>query len=406
MAMGRVSMRGGAKARGDPRRGPRTHVGWRNVPLGLLLALFLVACASEPAHPPAWIFPALPTPNVAPLPLTVGVHYPEAFLRKKHEERDDFNWYLHDPGGASAKLIENVLSASFKKVVPIPQWPPANPSDPGVDVIIVPRVQSLSRAHGFITYEIDFYTPQGVRSGTWVVHASADVSYFTGHEEFTSMVLRDAAAKLLIGFRARKEVAAHLPPDEPEPVVWETTQAKAQSIRMVLLPKKPDDEEWLSCIENRIRDGLPSVQFIPVDPFRDALFPWFEPSGEQPETREDWAKRLAQPLILQGAARMGVRYVLLVGGETVNGPMQGSFQCTAGAGAAGCFGFSTGTRDTGLQLTLADFARREWVGNIDIAESGEYTWIGLVLPIGFATMTETDACRKASEKALQLLEGR
>ena len=399
-------MRGGETRAGERGQRWRAPVVWRKFTVGALLAPFLSACATEPTHPPAWTFPALPTPKVERLPLTVGVHYPDAFLRKKHEERSDFIWYLHEPGGASAKLMDSVLSASFRKVVPIPKWPPANHGEPDVDVVIVPRVQSLSRAHGFITYEIEFYTPQGVRSGTWIVHASADVSYFTGHEEFTSMVLRDAAAKLLIGFRARKEVAPHLPPEEPEPVASETSKVRAQGIGMVMLPKKTDDEEWLSCIENGIRDGAPFVRFVPVDPFRDALFPWFEPTGEQPETREEWAKRLAQPLILQGAVKMGVRYVLFVGGETVNGPMQGSFQCTAGAGAAGCFGYSTGTRDTGLQLTLADFARREWVGNIDIAESGEYTWIGLLVPIGFATTTETDACRKASEKVLQLLEGR
>ena len=72
----------------------------------------------------------------------------------------------------------------------------------------------------------------------------------------------------------------------------------------------------------------------------------------------------------------------------------------------GCFGLSTGTRSTGLKLTLADFARRELVGKVDVTEAGEYTWVGVVLPIGFASTTETDACKKASEVVVELLEGR
>lgn len=373
---------------------------------GALLVLFLSGCATEPSHLPAWDIPALPVPRVAPLSLSVGVHYPRAFLSEKHEERNEFIWYMHEPGGASGKLVDRVLTASFSKVVHIEEWPPTSDREPGVDVVIVPRVQGLSEAQGFITYEIQFFTPQGVRTGTWVVHASADVSFFTGHEEFTSAVLRDAAARLLIGFRERKEIVKLLPPHEPEPISSRAAEESNRRTRMVLLPKKRDDDEWMECIQNGIRNGSPSVQFAPAEPFRDALFPWFEPSGEQPETREKWAKRLAQPLIIEGAEKMGVRYVLLVGGETINGVMNGSFTCTAGAGAAGCFGFSTGTRDTGLQLALVDFASRELVGNVEIAESGEYTWIGLVVPIGFASTTETDACRKASEKVLQLLEDR
>ena len=80
--------------------------------------------------------------------------------------------------------------------------------------------------------------------------------------------------------------------------------------------------------------------------------------------------------------------------------------CTVAPGGAGCFGFTSGTRHTGLQLTLVDFAQGKLVGDIDISESGTYTWIGLIVPIPIIDPTETEACQKASAKVRRLLKGR
>ena len=383
-------------------------MGLRLMPALALFVILLSGCATEPKEAPPWTFPQLPPPRVAPLPLTVGVHYPETFLRDKYEEKNIENgwtiWYMHGPGPAGAALFDSVLRATFAKVVHIRAWPPASEAAPDVAVVLVPRLVELSTVHGFVTYEIGFYTPEGSRISAWTVNATAEVSFFTGHETFTESVLRDAAARLLIGLRDRGEITAHLPPGNPGPETQMTWKPKADAI--AVLPKTPGDEEWLDCVQNGMRDGTPSLKFVEFAPFRDALFPWFEPSGDEPATAAAWAKRLSDPMLAEGAEKLGVRYVVLVGGKTINGTLTGSFMCTGGTGGGGCFGMSTGTRQTGMQVTLADLARRELVGAEELTENGEYTWIGLVVPIGFASTTETDACRKASEKVLLWLEGR
>ncbi len=371
-----------------------------------LAILVLSGCATEPTRLPAWTFPHLPAPRVAPLPITVGVHYSEAFLRATLEEKSDTIWYMHDPGPASAKLLDSVFAASFAKVVSVPTWPPVNGSRPNVAVVIVPRVSRVSTVSGSITYDLDFYTPRGVLLGSWSVLATADIPLFGSQDTFTAPVLREAAAKLLVGLRERPELSAYLSDPKPAALMPVAAHRRARNIGIVLLPRAPDDDEWLSCIESGIRDSAQKMRFIGFEQFRDAAFPWFEPAVQQPLTPEAWRERLSDPLIAEAAVGVGARYALLVGGDTENGPGSGSLACSIAPGGAGCFGYTSGPRHTGLQLTLVDFGQRELVGDIDISESGTYTWIGLLVPIPIIDPTETEACRKASAKVRRLLKGR
>ena len=384
-----------------------TLVMWNRFIATIIIGLLLLpSCATQPTELPAWTFPRLPLPQVERLPLTVGVHYPENFLRAKHEEKSQPIWYMHEPGGASVALFDSALAATFDKVIHVPVWPPVDGEHPNVTLVLVPRVTGLSTLNGYITYEIGFYSPEGTRQGTWTVHASADVSWFTSPETFSALVLRGAEAQLLIGLRERPELTAHLTALNPSSNMQDSVDRLARSAGIALVPSVLGDDDWLSCMESGLREGAPAMRFIESEQFRNALFPWFEPSVEQPATPEAWAKRLSAPGISKNAVRIGVRYVLLIGGHTENGPMNGSFSCGAGPGAVGCFGFTSGVRNTKMQLTLVDLARREHVGDVEVTESGTFSWLGLGLPIPIISATEKEACQRASANVLGLLDGR
>ena len=371
-----------------------------------LALILLPGCASQPTQLPAWTFPQLPPPQVARLPLAIGVHYPDAFLRAKHEEKSQPIWYMHEPGGASVALFDSALAATFERVIQISVWPPASGEQPDVALVLVPRVSGLSTLSGYITYEITFYTPGGVRQGTWMIHSNADISWFSSHETFSALVLRGAAAQLLIGLRERPELTVHLRARESLPIKRDAVDARARGTGIALVPRASGDDDWLSCMETGLREGAPALRFIESERFRDALFPWFEPSVEQPASPEAWVKRLSDPAISNNAFEIGARYVLLIGGHTEIGPMNGSFTCGAGAGAVGCFGFTSGARNTRVHLTLVDLARKEHVGDVEVSESGSFSWLGLGLPIPIISATEAEACKRASANVLGLLDGR
>lgn len=206
-----------------------------------------------------------------------------------------------------------------------------------------------------------------------MVHTNAEVSRFTSHETFTALVLRGAAAQLLIGLRERPELTAHLAARDPAPIAQSPADLDARNGGIALVPRASGDDDWLSCVETGLRQDAPAMQFIESGRIRDALFPWFEPSIEQPTMPEAWAMRLSDPEIANRALGLDARYALLIGGYTANGPMNGTLSCDAAPGAVGCFGFATGTRHTRIHVTLVDLARKELVEDLDVSETGTFS---------------------------------
>lgn len=375
------------------------------------LALLLISgCAAQRTVFPAWNLPQLPSPRVAPLPLTVGVHYPDALHREKHEEaRGGPYLFVHDPGGASIALFDSVLGATFERIIRIPAWPPTGGAQPEVALVIVPSISGVWTGYGAygtrtIEYEIGIFTAGGVRIDTWNVSATGTgTAFFTNDETFSALTLRDAAAELLIGLRERPEIKARLPETDPVPIA-EAADGWTRNRGIAILPSTPSGESWATCMKDALSGG--PVPFVEAERFRDATFPWFEPSVDQPATPEAWAQRLKDSLAGAGAMEIRARYALLVGGTTVNEPQKGPFMCGGGYGGAGCLGVTSSERRTSLRLTLVDLMRRELAGEIETSESGSFTWIGIVVPIPIISPTETAACEEAAAKVRQLLKDR
>jgi hypothetical protein len=390
----------------------------RNCFSALIVSVLLLTagCATEPKVLPAWTFPQLPSPRVAPLPITVGVHYTEAFQRKRHEDKHDRNkvlWYEHDPGGASVALFDSVFSATFEKVVRIPTWPPAGGAEPEVDFVLLPSVSRVSTTDvnfpifaltRTITYEIKIFTAGGALLHTWEVDGNGAGSWISSHETFTALALRDAAARLLIGLRERPPIRTRLSTGERARVTAAPDETLPGINGIAVLPGPLDDPGWANCMKDALeRESVPVIE---GERFRDATFPWFEPSLRRPRTADGLAQWLNDPLVRRSAIESGARYVLFVGGATSNEDPAGPFFCGGSYPGAGCFGVMSGKRVSSMNLTLADFARREMAGEINSSESGSSTWVGFILPIPIISATETAACHKAAVEVRKLVESR
>lgn len=377
--------------------------------VGLLFLLLLSGCASEPKTV-AWTFPQLPSPRVAPLPVTVGVHYPDAFRHRKYEEKHTLVWYMHDPGEASVALFDSVLAASFERVVRVPTWPPAEGTEPEAALVIVPSISSLKTlscgepsCDGHVTYDIVFFTAGGVPLGTWQVYANVENSLFTSHETFTASILRDAAARLLSGLPGQAEIKTRLPENDPAPIARAASDwARLRGV--AILPGAPGSDNWVTCMSDALRGG--SAPLIEVEQFRNAVFPWFEPSVDQPTTPEAWAQRLRDPLVAAGGMEAGARYIVFVNGHTSHSEHNGPFTCGAGYGGAGCVGVMSADRRTVLNVRVADLMRGEMAEEIKTSESGSNTWVGLIVPIPIISMTETEACNRAAAEVNELVKPR
>ena len=156
----------------------------------------------------------VPTPLIDPLPLTVGIHYSDAFSNYAHaEERWGVDWKA-ELGPYHVRMAERLFAATFRETIPVKDLT-ALPANPPYVAIIEPRIEQYS----FITpkdtgadyyavtikYRLDVLAPNG---------SPADSLTFTGYGSFksggltstepmvraTKAAMRDAAAKFLVQF--------------------------------------------------------------------------------------------------------------------------------------------------------------------------------------------------------------
>ena len=391
--------------------------------LGLFFVFLMSGCATEPI-PVAWRPPELPAPRVEPLSITVGVHYSESFQHGKHKEISEAGLrpFMHEPGSASVALFDKVLDATFERVVRIRTWPPRRSGKPHVDLVIVPRISDVSilacrrnqerggpllSCNTHITYTVDFFTAGGEPLYTWEFKANNKTprvslfSIFSYLDIVIASGLRHAAATLLIGLPEHPKIKAFLSENDSAPVM-NATEDWSRTHGIAILPSAPDGESWAECMSAALREGpLPIVE---SKPFRDAVFPWFESSVQQPTTPQAWAQRLGNGLIPAGAREAGARYVLFVSGSTIEGKSEGPLLGVGGAAGAACFGWTSADRNTFLKLTLVDLMSGEVRGEIENSESGSSTLACFFVPVPIISMTETRACYGAAAKVREVLK--
>jgi hypothetical protein len=374
-----------------------------------LLALALVlasGCASQPFERQLlWTSPQLPLPRVAQLPLTVGVHYSDVFRHYRYTDHSDRNpgiAYVHEAGSGSVALFDSVLAATFERVVEVSTWPPARGASIEAAFVMVPSVSGVTSYPRSITYKVEIADAKGEQLDSWEI-TGISTAPDTGSEDVrAASALRETAAQLFVGLYERPTLAGRLPGDKPlHGTKMEPVGSIGNDGIVILEGAGDDDTELAQCMKDVLGEGNPSVPLIESQRFRDAVFPWFEPTV-LPKTQAAWARRLKDPLIGAGAAEAGTRYILAVNGHTTVGNESGPFACSY----LGCWGVSKKERKTSLKLMVADFDRQELAGEIELSESGSDVLVGYFLPMWRNSPTEAEACRKGGAYVRQLLQER
>lgn len=176
---------------------------------------------------------------------------------------------------------------------------------------------------------------------------------------------------------------------------------------ITVLPQGPssDDMDFAECVSRTVQRTSPSLRFISTQEFRDALFPWFEP-GTAPDTLEELASLLNKPLVDERIASLGVRYVIRVGGATIQQPFEGPIFCGVGPGGGGCIGYIAADRESHISATIWDLEEADSPGTVDVEASGTIVVPAFILPF-FVTpaMTETYACSVMGERLAGFISG-
>ena len=187
-------------------------------------ALALGACGASTVT----IEGTYPTPNIPPLPMTLGVYYSDDMRNYVYTERTDAgkDEYLVNSGDSHMALFNTVLPAMFQRVVVLDD--PALANERGVDAVFIPNIDEfqlgmpqktrLDSYEVWVRYNMRLTAPDGDYIADWVMTAYGK----TGQDRFGSAergingaavaALRDLASNFSISFTNVPDVRDWLQP--------------------------------------------------------------------------------------------------------------------------------------------------------------------------------------------------
>jgi len=169
-----------------------------------------------------------PTPLVEPLPLKMGVFYPEEFRNFVYDESKDTQGVDDtsiELGSAQVSLLDRIFLAYFEQVQVLEPGESASVRS-GLDAVLVPQVvdveYSVPRTSNakiyevWIKYQFNLLEPDGTTIATWTMptYGKTPTAMLKSSKEAINlasmMALRDCGAAFITGFHKVPEVAQWL----------------------------------------------------------------------------------------------------------------------------------------------------------------------------------------------------
>lgn len=157
-------------------------------------------------------------------------------------------------------------------------------------------------------------------------------------------------------------------------------------------------QEMVDCVTRSIQITLPAVRAVSSDEFHRVAFP--DVAAEvAPLSSESLGYLLNQSDFRDRIASLRVRYLILVGGATVQPRPWGDGGC-----AYGCFGLLVWKRETRVWASVFDLKQGVSVGQVETTVTGR-PWFAIIgiFPLGMPSFTESWACGKLGAGVAQFL---
>lgn len=179
-----------------------------------------------------------------------------------------------------------------------------------------------------------------------------------------------------------------------------------QASIVTILPMNLREKKFAECVQAELAKSSPELKFIAEEEFRDALFPWFEPSTI-PNSEQELSSMMNHPQVRERIQSIGIRFVIFVGSYKFKG-VNGAFFAVGGFGSAGVFGYTSADRKFKLWAVIWDLEKMVSLGEVEVGKSGSVKLIGIILPIPIKVQffTESGVCRETAERISNCLKGK
>jgi len=167
-----------------------------------------------------------------------------------------------------------------------------------------------------------------------------------------------------------------------------------------IFPVNSEDKEFAECVQEKLKEKLQYLKFIPGDKFREDMFPWFEPNTA-PKNVEELSALLSKPFVKKRIESLGVELLIYVHGYSkIND--EGAYNILLSMGYF-C------KRETHIWTTVWDLKEIVRVGDTDISFKGSAgAGIFIVPPFVYIipAFTETSACGETAERISNCFKGK
>lgn len=195
---------------------------WRAATAALIL-LLAGACASSFKMK---VEGEVPTPVVTRLPLNMGVYYSDKFRNYTYKENsaERHNWSI-ESGASQVAMFERILPSMFRSVKQL-SAPPARGKSYNMDGILVPEIEDMQFSlpsetklklyEVWIKYKIGLYNNRGghITDIPLTAYGKTSTEFMLTRgkamQAAMDLALRDAGARLALGFSREQDVRAWL----------------------------------------------------------------------------------------------------------------------------------------------------------------------------------------------------
>lgn len=154
-----------------------------------------------------------------------------------------------------------------------------------------------------------------------------------------------------------------------------------------------DQEEAAACIAAAITRDAPQARAIDPARFRDALYPWMEPTTK-PRYDDQMEAFARMPHVRERLRQIGLRYLIQVDGRRSDG----AYRSTSGCAGTGCFSAGSQSMASSLSATVWDLTEVRPLGRIDARSSGtSFDLVVGIIPIVFIPYTGARVCTEAGD---------
>lgn len=170
-----------------------------------------------------------PQPLLEPIPLTIGVWYPEEFSGHEFFDeakgRAESDWLVRT-GDAQVQMWDILLAGMFERFQHMDGKPAPEQMNPAVDAVLIPRVQELQYAipahtnikvyEIWMRYAFELVTVDGEPIADWTMTAygKTPTAFLQSDEAAVNLAavvaLRDAGAHFVTSFQRVPEIAQWL----------------------------------------------------------------------------------------------------------------------------------------------------------------------------------------------------